>query len=40
MDRQIAGAINGTVIQNIPYLFGKVIRPYDPNFYKKKHEKR
>lgn len=36
MDRPIAGAVNGTVIQSAQCLYGKVIRAYDPRFYSRK----
>lgn len=38
MDRPIAGAINGTVIQNTQFLYGKIIRAYDPRFYTSKEK--
>ena len=40
MDRPIAGAVNGTVIQSAQGLYGKVIRAYDPRFYGRKDKKK
>ena len=40
MDRPIAGAVNGTVIQSAQCLYGKVIRAYDPRFYGRKDNKK
>ena len=40
MDRPIAGAVNGTVIQSAQCLYGKVIRAYDPRFYGRKNNKK